>query len=497
MQPRRYQQIAIDNVASEYRAGHQGVVLVLPTGGGKTVVYSLITRELEAAGHPVLIVEPGTELVEQTRDKLVRCGVRRVGVISAGWRGEGYRGNFNPDPGALVQVASPDTLRSRPDAILRAPRLTIYDEGHLSAAATYQGLMARFPSSRRLITTATPRRLDGQGFRGSASAIVVGSTVKELQELGALVPFRTLSIPLTDFARSTRRPGGEFNLKKMSAAYNKQQLVGDVVAHYTEHAEGRSALCFAASVEHSKELRDAFNACGYRAEHVDGTTPSGTKGDGMRGYATRCGILERLEAGITEIVCNFGILTAGFDCPRVACVIVARATASWSLWIQMAGRGLRPWAEGGKIDCVILDHGGNALRHGNLAHPHVFSLDGKEHAEAANDDAELGKVCPQCQTVIDTCEPFCTSEFNGNRCGFDFRAHRIAGTRGAVQSVDGQLVEIAADAGAFELRAPPTKAEVAAEKSAERAAVRAASVFEKKQKIDRAHVYAEKMRRFA
>ncbi len=483
---RPYQQISIDNVAAEFRGGHQGVVLVLPTGAGKTVVYSTISQELEAAAQPVLIVEPGAELVEQTRDKLVRCGVRRVGIICAGWRGEGYRGDFNPDAGALVQVASIDTLQTRPDAVLRSPVLTIYDEGHLSAANKYRKITDRYPRSKRLIVTATPRRLDGQGFRDSASAIVVGSTVKELQGLDALCAFRTLSIPLTEFANSRKR-GSEFNLKKMGEAYNRQQLVGDVVAHYSEHAEGRSALCFAASVEHSKQLRDAFNACGYRAEHVDGKTPPGLKGDGARGHATRIGILERLDAGITEIVCNFGILTAGFDCPRVKCVIVARATASWSLWIQMAGRGLRPWCD---LECVILDHGGNALRHGNLAHAHAYSLDGRDKAEAANDDAELGKVCGRCLTVNDATDPVCTV------CGLDFRIKR-AGGRGDVQTVDGKLVEIAGDAGAFELAPVPTAAESKAAKAAEREQARAARTFERKQTIDRVHAYAEKMRRFA
>ena len=482
MQLRPYQLDAIAKCSAAYRAGHKGVLLVVPTGGGKTVIYSEIARSLVAAGAPVLVVEPAVELVEQTRDKLARLGVSRVGIVAAGWGG-----GYNPDPGAMVQVATVQTLRSRPHALLRRPRFIVFDEAHLAAADSYRLIRERYPEANRLGVTATPWRLDGEPFLDLATELVIGPTVPELRQLGALTPFRTRSIPLTAFARSSRRPAAEFNLREMAEAYNRQQLVGDVVTHYTEHAAGRSGLVFAASVEHSRQLCARFREAGIDAEHLDGTTHK----------LERAAMLARLESGSTQLICNYGVLTAGFDCPRVAAVSIARATASKSLWIQMAGRGLRPF--GGKADCVILDHGGNALRHGNLAHPHLRCrtcaelpapcaacvrrvLDGRRQAET-DDEAEamdLGKACPTCLTVIDTAAAVCPF------CAHDF-ATPARGGRGEVRGVDGQLVELDADAAPLELT-PPESAE-----ERERRRVEHAGRFLRRRAVENARSWAERM----
>lgn len=473
MQLRTYQSDAIAEVTACYRAGHRGVLLVIPTGGGKTVVYSEITRALVAAGVPVLIVEPAVELVEQTRDKLARLGVARVGIVAAGWIPPGAvaPANYNPDPGALVQVATVQTLRSRPHALLRRPGFIIFDEAHLSAADSYRMIRERYPEANRLGVTATPWRLDGEGFEDLASALVIGPTVRDLQLLGALVDFRTLSIPLTDFARSKRRPASEFNLREMAAAYNKNELVGDIVSHYQRHAADRSGLVFAASVDHSRELRSAFAANGFAVEHLDGQTHK----------SERAAILRRLELGQTQIICNFGVLTAGFDCPRVSAISTARATASKSLWIQMAGRGMRPCD--GKRDCVILDHGGNALRHGNLAQPHVYSLVGRDKAAAVDleDAGDLGQVCPTCATVIDTAVATC--EF----CGHDFAVGAPMRGRRKVRGVDGELVEIDDEAAPFAL-APPESPELRAERRS-----RQAGAFLTRQAVTAARDWADRM----
>jgi superfamily II DNA or RNA helicase len=441
---RPYQNDTITAATSAYRAGHRGVLVVIPTGGGKTVIYSEVTRAVAAAGAAVLIVEPAVELVEQTRDKLRALGVPRVGIIAAGW-GRGY----NPDAGALVQVATVQTLRTRPDAMLRTPHLIVFDEAHLSAAESYRMIRERYPRAVRLGVTATPWRLDGAGFEDLASEIIVGPTVRDLIGTGALVPFRTRSIPLTAFARGTRRPNSEFNLREMSKAYTENRLVGDVVAHYLDSPKaGRSGIVFGASTGHARELCDRFVAAGVRAEYLDGTTPADVR-RAIVGTPEKPG---RLGTGETTLVCNFGVLTAGFDCPRVEYIGVARATASKALWIQMAGRGMRPSPATGKIDALIDDFGGNALRHGNLARVHDYSLTGRNAADEGDGDPDagpLGRECPQCRTVDDAGAAVCAF------CGFEFAILLRAG-RGRVKSIDGHLVEIAADAEPLELVPPET-----------------------------------------
>ena len=193
-------------------------------------------------------------------------------------------------------------------------------------------------------------------------------------------------------------------------------------------------------------LCERFNRARIAAEHLDGTTPMGDRGDGARGLPTRIGIVERLESGVTQIICNYGVLTTGFDCPRVSAIVVARATASKSLWIQMAGRGLRPCADVGKIDCIILDHGGNARRHGNLDYCHEYTLDGKDKASrTAEPDATRGKECPQCYLFQAMTEPVCIE------CGHEWQVSLFV-VKKEPKSVAGQLVDV--DSGAAPIETP-------------------------------------------
>lgn len=437
MQLRDYQQKAIADVTAAHRSGNHGVLLTMPTGSGKTVVFSAIASGLAQANRCTLIVVPQVELVRQTSAKLRLFGCRH-GVIAAS---EGV----NPDAGALVQVAMAQTLRTRPKALLREPDYLIYDEAHLAVADTFAAIRDRYPTARRLGVTATPWRLDGKPFHDLASTIVAGPSVRDMIHRKALVPFRTMSIPLTDFATKGRQ-ATEFSKTAMAEAYKSNSLVGDVVEHYHSVAAGRTGIVFAASIDHSQLLCERFLRSGIAAEHLDGTTPMGDRGDGARGLLTRIGITERLESGITQVVCNYGVLTTGFDCPRVSAIVVARATASKSLWIQMAGRGLRPCPEIGKLDCIILDHGGNARRHGNLDYLHTYTLDGKDKAsKTAEPDATRGKECPQCYLFQAMTEPVCIE------CGHEWQVSLLTAKR-EPKYVDGHLVDV--DGGAAPIETP-------------------------------------------
>lgn len=458
MQLRDYQQNAVSEVASAHRAGHAGVLLVVPTGGGKTVIFVRIAAGLAAVGAGVLIVVPAIELLEQTRDKLKRFGVRH-GVIAAGYA-------RNPDPGAPIQVAMVQTLRSRPGALLFAPNYIIFDEAHLSAADSYQLILSRYPDARYLGVTATPFRLDGAGF-DFATALVEGPRPQRMIADRYLVPFRTYSVPLSELAACGRRRR-EFEKSKVADAYNKRQLIGDVVGHFRRLAHDRSALVFASSIEHSRAMCAAFRAAGYNAEHVDGTTPADA----------RAAILARLESGATQVVCNYGVLTAGFDCPRVSAVVIVRPTASLALWIQMAGRGLRLCPEIGKVDCVIIDHGGNAMRHGNVDYPHVYSLTGRDRAANDDDVTGIGRECPQCFLVVDATVTECP------QCQFDLTTAAAAAARGRKKPESPIDVELELVAGG----AAPIDLDALAAKTA--AQVANAARHSRAAKLARAHSFA-------
>ena len=412
MQLRPYQISLINEISAAHRAGNQGVIIVVPTGGGKTIVFVRISVSLANAGASILIVVPAVELIRQTVAKLKALDVR-CGVIAASY-------GHNPDPGALIQVAMVQTLRTRPNAMLKRPDYIIFDECHLAAAESYRIIRDRYPDARRLGVTATPFRLDGAGFEDLASVIVPGPSIPDLQADGFLVPFRVVTIPMTRFAAS-KQSRHEFNKREVADAYEDRALIGDVVRYWTKEAGATaSRIVFASSVEHSHKLRDEFLERGVTAEHVDGET------DGI----VRKAILARLESGETRVVCNYGVLTAGFDCPRVSVLSIARATASKTLWIQMAGRALRICPEVGKKSATIIDHGGNRWRHGPLGGPHHYNLAGKPRGDGVQGEDD-GKTCPQCNTVVDAGSAEC------EHCGFVF-----AQERGEISIIDGQLVEV-------------------------------------------------------
>ena len=190
---------------------------------------------------------------------------------------------------------------------------------------------------------------------------------------------------------------GDFNQGDLQKYMMQNGLMGDIVQAYQQFAEGRKGVVFCVGIEHSKQVADQFNSAGIRAEHLDGTTPD----------AERAAILKRLRIGETRIVSNASVLCEGFDEPSISYVGLARPTKSLALYIQQAGRGLRIHPEGGKTDCVIIDHGGNVIEHGHILEERLWSLKGKPTRETLKNPF---RECRACHAWIpkasDTC-PHC------------------------------------------------------------------------------------------
>jgi superfamily II DNA or RNA helicase len=384
---RPYQTDLIEKIRAQHKDGHRRVLAVMPTGAGKTVTFVEIARMVGARNRCVLIIVPRIELVRQTCDKLAAIGVD-FGVVAAG--------RPRHDVLAPVQVATAQTLVRRKSALAKAPAYIIIDECHLAAAQTWTKILKRYPDARTLGVTATLERLDGKGFENLGTALVKGPTVAQMIEMGNLSPFKTFTLPVVD-ANKIRMRMGEYDQAEQAAEFERATLVGDVLEHWRKHAQGRSTIVFAASVDHSQLLADRFIDADVPAEHIDGETPA----------AERAAALARLASGQTTVICNYGVLTEGFDCPRVSCIVLARITASRTLFRQMAGRGLRPYQ--GKADCVILDHGGNALRHGNVDYDVPYTIEGRPKKEKPEiiqcPDCALivaygTRVCPECGAVL-------------------------------------------------------------------------------------------------
>lgn len=426
---RPYQQRAIDDTRAHVAAGRQRVLLVAPTGAGKTVVaVGLIERAL-ARGRRVIMVAHRRELIRQPYERLLAAGLapEQVGVILAGVGAGGRHCDAAADgwgaararPEAPVQVAGIDTLRRRE---LPQADIVIIDEAHRTLAASYRWLCDQYPDAVVLGLTATPVRSDRHGLGEIYQAMVVVASYAELVAEGHLVAPRVFSTRALPDLTSVRIRGEDYAQDQLAAACDRAALVGDVVEHWQRLAAGRPTLAFGVGIEHSTHLRAAFTAARIAAVHVDGTTPTAEREAAWRGLAD----------GSVAVVCNCDVASEGLDVPAVKCVISARPTASLRIWLQQCGRGSRPY-EGQEY--VILDHAGNALRHGLPQEDRVWSLEGRKARTGAARPRPVCWRCEECDGVSRLASRIC------EHCG----AARPA--REAPEWQPGELIEIAAGSG--------------------------------------------------
>ncbi len=372
-------------------------ILQLPTGGGKTRIAAEVIRR---HGRHALFVAHRREIILQSARALGEAGLL-CGVIMSG---------AEPTAGAPVQVASIQTLARR-----EWPRadLVVIDECHHAAPGSqYEAL---FSSYRRVVgLTATPFRLDGTGLGAVGfRRIVVGATTAELCAERYLVEPEVYA-PVTPDLADVTKVGGDYHLGQLSRRMSTKEIVGGVVEKWTKHARGRRTVLFAVSVEHSMGLCASFEAAGVRAEHVDAGTPK----------PRRDAVLQRLARGETEVLCNVGILSEGWDLPALEVAILARPTLSECLHRQQIGRIMRACPE--KTGAIVLDHAGNTLRHGRATDPIVADLEGLRE----KGDPDL-KICPMCGIVVDESDDECPA------CGFKWGAGS-SGPR-VVCEIDGEL----------------------------------------------------------
>lgn len=371
--PRPYQERAVTQVLQKLSEGFRLVLLVAPTGAGKTVIAAALVQHCFARAQRVLFLAHRRELVDQA-DK--RLGVPCDRIVA----GERYHGV------APCVVASRDTLARR-DTMPIAD-VVIVDEAHHVMSATYQRILERFPRAKVIGLTATPTRLDGRGLGDMFETMVEAEKISVLVEQGFIMKPRVYSHPSVPDMEGAKVTGGDFNAAELEQRANRAELRGDIVKHWLERAAGQPTVLFASSVAHSLALVDAFATAGIRAVHVDGNTPKR-----VRDIA-----LDEMRSGRARVLCNVEIVTEGWDMPELAVCVLARPTASLSLLLQMWGRILR--VAPGK-DPIVLDHAGNVLRHGVLPwHDVPWSLEASPTRRSKKAKALPSvKNCPSCFAV--------------------------------------------------------------------------------------------------
>ena len=331
---RPYQQQARERIHAEWENGHTRTLLVLPTGTGKTIVFASVAADQVRAGDRVLILAHRGELLEQAADKLQRS----TGLVSAVEKADATCLNT----WFRVVVGSVQTLQ-RTARLERFPRdyfgTIIIDEAHHAITDGYRRILDYFGSAKVLGVTATPDRGDmrnlGEVFDSLAFEYKLTDAIKE----GYLCRIMAQTIPLKLDISSVTMSGGDYAVGDLGTALDP--YLEQIAAEMAQRCKGRKTVVFLPLIKTSQKFRDLLNAKGFRAAEVNGQSTD------------RKEVLADFDAGKYNVLCNSMLLTEGWDCPSVDCVVVLRPTKVRSLYSQMVGRGTR--LSPGKTDLLLLD----------------------------------------------------------------------------------------------------------------------------------------------
>lgn len=360
--PRPYQTRSVEECRAAYREGARAVLLVVPTGGGKTMIGSMVVEGALRMGRRVLWLAHRRELVLQAAARMpVIAGILMAGHLPV----------YSP-----VQVGSIDTIADW--LALPHADLVVYDEAHHAVANTSRTLLAKFPGAHVLGLTATPSRGDGGALGDVFERLVIGPSVRTLIDDGHLVESDVIGPTLSS-----------------------STLAQDPVDAWIKHAGGRPGFLFCRTIKQSKECVERLNAAGVPSAHVDGGTPKRERDAAIDGFR-KCAI---------DVLSSVGVFTEGVDLPRSQVCMLARGCDHAATYLQMVGRVLRP--SKGKTRALVIDLVGMVHRHGLPDDDREWSLSGKpiklvESMSPIKQCPTCGAVwrlnklrmCPRCQWLV-------------------------------------------------------------------------------------------------
>ncbi|MGL6194192.1 MAG: DEAD/DEAH box helicase family protein [Thermoguttaceae bacterium] len=413
MQLRDYQQSAIDALYNYLRTKTGNPCIVAPTGSGKSPIISTICRDAVTRWNGrVLVLAHVKELLEQTANTLRRIDPNlQVGIYSAGLKSR--------DTTSPIIVAGIQSVYKRACELDRFD-LILMDECHL-LPPDGEGMYRTFlneakivnPKLRLIGLTATPFRLKSGMLCGPDNLlndVCYEIGIKELIENGYLSPLHSRSSRYKVDCSSLHVRGGEFIASEVDALVDTENNVQDACREIVSLTQNRhSVLIFAVSVKHAEHVkRNIEKITSLECGIVTGDTPASERDTILRRFKGEV-FPKDLLGGITEplkFLVNVNVLTTGFDAPNIDCVVLLRPTASAGLYAQMVGRAMRLHET--KTDAMILDYGGNILRHGP-----VDAITVKEKKTKGTSDAPV-KECPKCYAIVHAAVGHCPD------CGYEF-----------------------------------------------------------------------------
>jgi len=356
---RPYQEEALAAIHNGFAEGTRRQLLQLPTGTGKTVLFA---KAITTRGGRAVVLAHRDELIEQAVEKIkLVCPQAEIGVVKA----------ERDEHEAPIVVASVQTLSSahrlerlKVDSI----QTLVIDEAHHAAAPTYRRVVDHLHVDERedallLGVTATPSRGDGAKLLGDVfEKCVYEMPLLAAIEDGYLSDLRAIQVRLDADYSGVRVQHGDYQATDLEEVYLHADGPHQIAESYQEHAAGRRTLVFTPTVATAQATAAAFIERGIHAASIDG----------RMSIEERRSTLARLRAGKIDVLANCAVLTEGFDEPSIDCIVIARPTRSWSLYVQMIGRGTRRHPL--KEDCLILDVVGATDQHDPMTIPRVFGV---------------------------------------------------------------------------------------------------------------------------
>lgn len=372
MELRPYQQEAMDAILEAWENGTHKTLLVLPTGCGKTIVFAKVTEECVRQGDRVLILAHRGELLEQAADKIRKatglgCATEKAEETCLGsW--------FRITVGSVQSMMRESRLSRFPGDYFDT---IIIDEAHHCISGSYQRVLHHFPEAKVLGVTATPDRGDmknlGQVFESLAYEYTLPRAIKE----GYLSPIKAVTIPLKVDLTGVGVQSGDFKAGDLGTALDP--YLEGIATEMEKYCRDKKTVVFLPLVKTSQKFRDVLNAHGFQAAEVNGESQD------------RAEILREFDAGKYNVLCNSMLLTEGWDCPSVDCIVVLRPTKVRSLYCQMVGRGTR--LSPGKDHLLLLDFLWHTERH-ELCHPAHLICESEEVARKMTENLEKDAGCP-------------------------------------------------------------------------------------------------------
>ena len=342
MQLRDYQIEVLDHLRTSLKQGAKAPLLVLPTGAGKTVIFSELAKDFVAQDKNVLILVHRRELVKQACEKLDLIDVD-YGVIASG---------FDSNEDSSLQVASVYTLwrRIAANKDTFVPDVIIFDEAHHVAAGTWTTIIDKYKTALRVGVTATPIRLDNRPLGKFFDRLINGVQVNHLVSKGYLCDHKVFAgAELPDLSKLKERRG-DYQAKDLKEVMDQPVIIGDAVHQYKKHLSNKPAIAFCVDIAHATKVLQQFKKEGVKAELLTGSMK----------LDERDNVLNRLRSHKTHVVVSVDVISEGTDLPCVSGAILLRPTKSQALYMQQVGRILRPEKD---KTAIVLDHVGNTYRH--------------------------------------------------------------------------------------------------------------------------------------